>query len=113
MTSKKLDFQTFAAKTIRSGAATTAVALTVLLTTAATWAQSTAPAMEGAAAAGASAPITSKELLAAFTKSDANKDGKLSKEEAAGVPGLVTKFEIIDVDGDKFVSKTEFDKAIQ
>jgi hypothetical protein len=51
--------------------------------------------------------------MAAFTKSDANKDGKLSKEEAAGVPGLVAKFEIIDTDGDKFVSKAEFDKAIQ
>jgi EF hand len=112
MTSKKLNFKSFAAKTIRSGAATTAVALTVLLTTAATWAQSTAPAMEGSAA-GASSPMTAKELTAAFTKSDTNKDGKLSKEEAAGVPGLVAKFEIIDLDGDKFVSKAEFDKAIQ
>jgi EF hand len=112
MTSKKLNFQSFAAKTIRSGAATTAVALTVLLTTAATWAQSTTPAMEGSSA-GASSPMTGKELMAAFTKSDTNKDGKLSKEEAAGVPGLVAKFEIIDTDGDKFVSKAEFDKAIQ
>jgi EF hand len=113
MTSKKLNFQSFATKKIRSGAATSAVALTVLLTTAATWAQSTAPAMEGAPAAGATSPMTAKELMAAFTKSDTNKDGKLSKEEAAGVPGLVAKFEAIDTDGDKFVSKAEFEKAIQ
>jgi hypothetical protein len=115
MTSKKLNFQTFAKKTIRSGAATTAVALTVLLTTAATWAQSTAPAMEGSApaAAGATSPMTAKELMSSFTKADANKDGKLSKEEAAGVPGLVSKFEAIDTDGDKMISKSEFEKAIQ
>jgi EF hand len=99
----------------KSTLASAATMLAILGTTASSWAQSTAPAMEGTApaAAGATSPMTAKELMSAFTKSDANKDGKLSKDEAAGVPGLVTKFEAIDTDGDKFISKTEFEKAIQ
>ncbi len=111
MTSKKLNFQSFAGKAIKSGSATTAVALTILLTTASVWAQSTAPAMEGTPAA--TAPMSAKDLMAAVTKSDANKDGKLTKTEAEGVPGLVSKFEAIDTDGDKMISKAEFEKAIQ
>jgi hypothetical protein len=111
MTSKKLNFKTFAGKAIKSGKATTAVALSVLLTTASVWAQSTAPAMEGTPASGA--PMMAKDLLAAFAKSDLNKDGKLTKTEAEGVPGLASKFEAIDTDGDKMVSKAEFEKAIQ
>ena len=111
MTSKKLNFKSFAGKVIKSGSATTAVALTILLTTASVWAQSTAPAMEGSPPA--SAPMSAKDLMAAFTKSDLNKDGKLSKTEAEGVPGLAAKFEAIDTDGDKFISKAEFEKAIQ
>jgi hypothetical protein len=111
MTSKKLNFQSFAGKAIKSGSATTAVALTILLTTASVWAQSTAPAMEGTPAA--SPPMSAKDLMSAFTKSDLNKDGKLTKVEAEGVPGLAAKFEAIDADGDKFVSKAEFEKAIQ
>jgi EF hand len=110
MTSKKLNFKSFAGKAIKSSSATSAVALTILLTTASVWAQSTAPAMEGTPS---TAPMSAKELMSAFTKADANKDGKLSKEEAAGVPGLVSKFEAIDTDGDKFISKAEFEKAIQ
>ena len=108
MTSKKLNFQYFAGKAIKSGSATTAVARTVLLTTASVWAQSTAPAMEGSPAT--AAPMSAKDLMSAFTKSDLNKDGKLTKMEAEGVPGLAAKFEAIDTDGDKFVSKPEFEK---
>jgi Ca2+-binding EF-hand superfamily protein len=55
--------------------------------------------------------MTSKEMMAAFTKADANKDGKLDKMESEGVPGLAARFEQIDADGDKFVSKAEFEKA--
>jgi hypothetical protein len=98
------------AKSTLASAATT---LAILLTTANSWAQSTAPAMEGTPPAGATSAMTAKELMAAFTKADANKDGKLTKVEAEGVPGLVAKFEAIDTDGDKFVSKAEFEKAIQ
>ncbi len=87
-----------------------AIAISVLATTASVWAQSTAPAMD---AVPAKAAMSTTELVAAFVKSDANKDGKLSKQEAEGVPGLVAKFEMIDTDGDKFISRAEFDKAIQ
>ncbi len=86
-----------------------AIAISILTTTAAVWAQSPAPAMDAAPAKA----MSTAELVAAFVKADANKDGKLSKQEAEGVPGLVAKFETIDTDGDKFVSRAEFDKAIQ
>lgn len=95
----------------KSTLASAATALAILLTTATSWAQSTAPAMEGSPAT-AKPAMSAKDLMAAFTKSDTNKDGKLSKEEAAGVPGLVERFEAIDTDGDKFISKAEFEKAI-
>lgn len=113
MTRKKLNFQSFATKVTRAGVATTAVALTVLLTTASSWAQSATPPMDAMPANNVSNPMTAVELMSAFTKSDTNKDSKLSKEEAAGVPGLVAKFEAIDTDGDKFISKAEFEKAVQ
>jgi EF hand len=105
---------TFKSRTLIAGAAIT-------LLSAAVWAQTPAPAGGGAAPpmekpAGASPapaekPMTSKEMMAAFTKADANKDGKLDKMEAEGVPGLAARFEQIDADGDKFVSKAEFEKA--
>jgi EF hand len=107
---------TFKSRTLIAGAAIT------LLSSAAVWAQTPAPAagggapptMEkpaGASPAPAEKPMTSKEMMAAFTKADANKDGKLDKMEAEGVPGLAARFEQIDADGDKFVSKAEFEKA--
>jgi EF hand len=106
----------FKSRTLIAGAAIT------LLSTSAVWAQSTAPAMGGAAptaptspapAAAADKPMSAKEMSAAFTKADANKDGKLDKMEAEGVPGLAAKFEQVDADGDKFVSKAEFEKAMK
>jgi hypothetical protein len=106
---------TFKSRTLIAGAAIT------LLSATAVWAQSPAPAgggapppMEkptGASPAPAEKPMTSKEMMAAFTKADANKDGKLDKMESEGVPGLAARFEQIDADGDKFVSKAEFEKA--
>jgi hypothetical protein len=97
-----------------------------LLSTSAAWAQSTAPAMgsepgmanKPAATASADKPmaekvLTTKEMQAAFTKADVSKDGKLDKVEAEAVPGLVARFEQIDGDGDKLVSKAEFNKAIK
>jgi hypothetical protein len=71
-----------------------------LLATSAVWAQASAPA-------GTDKPMSAKEMTEAFTKADVNKDGKLDKMEAEGVPGQV------DADADKFVTKAEFDKAIK
>lgn len=86
-----------------------AIAISMLTTTASVWAQSTAAEMDAAPAKA----MSKVELVAAFVKADANKDGKLSKQEAEGLPGLVAKFETIDTDGDKFVSSAEFDNAIE
>jgi EF hand len=100
----------FKSRTLIAGAAIT------LLSTSAVWAQSTAPAMGGAApapAAAAEKPMSAKDMAAAFTKADANKDGKLDKTEAEGVPGLAAKFDQVDTDGDKMVSKAEFEKGMK
>lgn len=88
-----------------------AVAMSMLATTASVWAQSSAPpVVAGPAAAPQSA--AAKEMPAAFVKADANKDGKLSKQEAKVVPGLAAKFDDVDTDQDKMVSSTEFEKFL-
>lgn len=105
-----------------------ATAISILATTSALWAQSAAVPATGAmpvpavsapaptpvpsASAAAEKPLSPKEMLLAFAKADANKDGKLTKQEAIGVPGLVPSFEMVDGDGDKMVSKAEFEKAL-
>ena len=84
-------------------------------------AQSTAPAMESspapaaksAAAAPMEKPMTAKEIAAVFTKADANKDGKLDMAEAQAIPALAARFEQVDTDGDKLISKAEFEKAMK
>lgn len=100
----------FKSRTLIAGAAIT------LLFTSAVWAQSTAPAMGATTplpAAAADKPMSAKDMASAFTKADANKDGKLDKMEAEGVPGLAAKFEQVDADSDKMVSKAEFEKAMK
>ncbi len=103
---------TFKSRTLMTGA------VLALLSTSVVWAQSTAPAMGATPPAAekpaaAEKPMSSKDMAAAFTKADANKDGKLDKAESEGVPGLAARFEQIDADGDKMVSKAEFEKAIK
>jgi EF hand len=106
---------TFKSRTLMTGA------ILALLSTSVVWAQSTAPAAgatppaaeKPAAASPAEKPMSSKEMMTAFTKADANKDGKLDKAEAEGVPGLAARFEQVDADGDKMVSKAEFEKALK
>lgn len=58
-------------------------------------------AMASDAMAQSSTPKTWKEL-------DANKDGKLSKDEVAGDPTWSAEFDAADSNKDGFVSKTEF-----
>lgn len=77
----------------------------VILTTSAAWAQtSTGPAP-------ADKTMAAKDMMAAFTKADANKDGKLDIVEAENVPGLVARFKQVDTDGDGMVSRAELEKA--
>jgi Ca2+-binding EF-hand superfamily protein len=47
-------------------------------------------------------------IEAAFTRADTNKDGKLSKEEAAKLPAIAAKFEQLDKDKDGALSLEEF-----
>jgi EF hand len=91
-----------------------------LLATGAAWAQSTAPAMGSTAqsdkpamATPDSKPMSAKDLSLAFTKADINKDGKLDRLEAESVSGLAAKFDQADADGDKLVSRAEFEKTMR
>lgn len=97
-----------------------AAAFSILATTSALWAQSGSMAAPAYPNMGASAnnsqqakSLSAEELVAAFTKADVNKDGKLSRAEAENVPGLAAKFDQIDANGDQFVSKVEFENAIR
>lgn len=54
---------------------------------------------------------TSKNLDAAFNRADANRDGKLNRQEAEHFPALVHRFEQIDTDRDSVLSRGEFNQA--
>lgn len=45
---------------------------------------------------------------AAFTKADANGDGKITKDEAAKMPEIAGKFEVLDKDKDGALTLAEF-----
>lgn len=49
----------------------------------------------------------------AFARADSNKDGKLSPEEARLLPAIFERFEQIDVDKDRFLSRAEFEEALK
>lgn len=51
-------------------------------------------------------------LDAAFKRADTNGDGRLSPKEAEHFPMLSQRFDNVDVDGDAFLSREEFDRAI-
>ena len=95
-----MTFKTFKPRKLMFG-----TAAGILLTTSAAWAQTTR------GSAGTDKAMSKQEMVAAFTKADANRDGKLDIVEAENVPGLVARFKQLDTDGDGMVSKTEFDKA--
>ena len=46
-----------------------------------------------------------------FAGADKNNDGKLSKDEAASIPGLAAQFDKLDKDKDGFLSPMEFSAA--
>jgi Ca2+-binding EF-hand superfamily protein len=47
-------------------------------------------------------------IEAAFTRADANGDGKLSREEVARMPVIADKFDTLDKNKDGFLSMEEF-----
>lgn len=59
-------------------------------------------------AAGAATSKDGSPAQSAFLRADANKDGKLSKEESARMPAIAAKFSELDADKDGNLSITEF-----
>lgn len=99
-------------------------AVTAALLMAAISAYAQTPATAPAAAAPpASAPDTAPDAAAgpaysagnialAFSYIDANKDGKISREEAVGFRGVAKYFDEADVNKDGFLSREEFENAM-
>lgn len=71
-----------------------------------------ATAPTGGAAQWGPAGGGNKSTEAAFIRADSNKDGKLSREEAMRLPAVVERFDEIDADHDRFLSRAEFDKGV-
>ncbi|MDI1274981.1 EF-hand domain-containing protein [Polaromonas sp.] len=73
-------------------------------------AQGTAP---GTPSAPSQSGPTSQEVGAAFIRADANKDGKLSRQEAVRFPAVEQRFDQIDTNKDSHVSREEFEIALK
>jgi len=54
---------------------------------------------------------TPKDVEAAFNRADANKDGKLDRQESEHLPAVAQRFEQIDANHDTFISLAELTKA--
>ena len=54
---------------------------------------------------------TTQDIEAAFNRADANKDGKLDRQEAEHFPAVAQRFEQIDTNRDTFISLAEHAKA--
>ena len=75
--------------------------------------------MPAAAASSSAAPVeapaprySADDLKQAFNFMDANRYGKISREEAAGFRGVARHFDQADADKDGFLSRSEFDAAM-
>jgi hypothetical protein len=55
---------------------------------------------------------SASNLQQAFNYMDANHDGKLSREEAAGFRGVAKYFDRADTNHDNFLSREEFERAM-
>lgn len=54
-----------------------------------------------------------QEVEAAFQRADVNKDGRLSRQEAARFPVIEQNFDQIDTDRDQTISPAEFQAALK
>lgn len=52
------------------------------------------------------------DLARAFGFLDTNRDGKISRTEAAGVPNVAKYFDLADTNRDQVLSRQEFDTAM-
>ena len=89
-----------------------ATAATLLAQTA--HAQATEPASAASAPAAAAAPpkYAARDIERAFAHMDASKDGKVSREEAAGFRGVAKHFDEADTNKDGVLSRDEFERAL-
>lgn len=71
-----------------------------------------APASSAAAGQAAAPRYSASELQQAFDFMDANRDGKISRAEAAGFRGVARYFDQADTDQDGFLSRSEFGAAM-
>lgn len=71
-----------------------------------------AAAPEQAAPSPAAPKYAAKDMALAFNYMDANKDGKVSREEAAGFRGVARHFDEADTSRDGFLSREEFESAL-
>ena len=65
-----------------------------------------------AASASAAAKYSAKDLERAFNFMDANKDGKVSRDEAASFRNVAKHFDEADTDKDQMLSPEEFGNAM-
>lgn len=68
-------------------------------------------ALSGATGAIPPNKTTGKELDAAFTRADTDRDGQLSHQEGEHFPVLAPRFKQIDSNGNGFISRDEFNRA--
>ena len=74
---------------------------------------SVAPGASGTAAAQAPAPrYTASELERAFGFMDSDRDHRISRQEASGFRGVAKNFDRADTNHDGFLSREEFDTAM-
>jgi hypothetical protein len=69
------------------------------------------PHRAGSAGAVPQNRATAQDVEAAFNRADANKDGKLDRQEAEHFPAVAQRFEQIDTNRDTFISLAELAKA--
>lgn len=74
--------------------------------------QPQAEASTTAAAASPDAKYGAKDLERAFSFMDANKDGKVSRDEAASFRNVAKHFDEADTDKDQALSPEEFENAM-
>ena len=64
---------------------------------------------QGTAAPSADSTPAANSTTAAFTRADSNADGKLTKQEAARLPAIASRFDELDKDKDGVLTSAEFD----
>lgn len=75
-------------------------------------AAASAPEAPVASATPAAPRYSASNLERAFNYMDASRDGKVSREEAAGFRGVARNFDRADTDHDNALSRGEFDRAM-